>query len=204
MLDNLGEITEIIRGASPRPKGDPRYFGGNIPWIMTSDISKEKGKYIAKTKDTVTEEGAAKSRYLKSGTLILSNSGTVCVPKILAVDGCIHDGFVAFPDLTINLDMFYLYHYFDHIRQKMIQENQQGITQVNLNTTIIKNVNFPLPPLPEQHRIVLKIEELFTDLDAGVQELEKAKVRVKNYRQAVLKAAFEGKLTEEWREKTQI
>lgn len=96
----VGEIAEVIRGASPRPKGDPRYFGGDIPWIMISDISKEAGKFISKTRDKVTEEGAKKSRYLKTGTLILSNSGTVCVPKILAVDGCIHDGFVAFPNLT--------------------------------------------------------------------------------------------------------
>ncbi|MGL4499113.1 MAG: hypothetical protein ACRC2M_10805, partial [Planktothrix sp.] len=67
----LGEVLEVIRGASPRPKGDPRFFGGSIPWIMISDISKEKGKFISKTRDTVTEAGANKSRYLKAGTLIL-------------------------------------------------------------------------------------------------------------------------------------
>jgi type I restriction enzyme S subunit len=57
----------------------------------------------------------------------------------------------------------------------------------------------PVPPLPEQRRIVAKIEELFSQLDAGVEELKKAKAQLKRYRQAVLKAAFEGKLTEEWR-----
>jgi len=57
----------------------------------------------------------------------------------------------------------------------------------------------PLPPLPEQQRIVAKIEELFTRLDAGVEALKKAKEQIKRYRQAVLKYAFEGKLTEEWR-----
>ncbi len=91
----LGEVLDVIRGASPRPKGDPRYFGGAIPWVMISDISREKGKYLTKTRDTVTEEGAKKSRLMNKGTLILSNSGTVCVPKILSVSGCIHDGFVA-------------------------------------------------------------------------------------------------------------
>ena len=57
----------------------------------------------------------------------------------------------------------------------------------------------PLPPLPEQHRIVAKIEELFTRLDAGVKSLKKVKEQLKWYRQSVLKAAMEGKLTEEWR-----
>jgi type I restriction enzyme S subunit len=61
------------------------------------------------------------------------------------------------------------------------------------------NIEILLPPLAEQQRIVSKIEELFTKLDAGVDALKKAKEQIKRYRQAVLKYAFEGKLTEEWR-----
>jgi len=60
-------------------------------------------------------------------------------------------------------------------------------------------IPFPLPPLPEQRRIVAKIEELFARLDAGVSALEKARAQLKRYRQSVLKAAVEGRLTEEWR-----
>jgi type I restriction enzyme S subunit len=71
-----------------------------------------------------------------------------------------------------------------------------------LTRIILRNLNkvrFPLPPLPEQHRIVAKIEELFTRLDAGIEALKKIKAQLKRYRQAVLKYAFEGKLTQEWR-----
>ena len=63
----------------------------------------------------------------------------------------------------------------------------------------LEKAPIPLPPLPEQHRIVAKIEELFTKLDAGINELHKAQSQLKRYRQSVLKAAFEGKLTEAWR-----
>lgn len=199
----LGEVLEVIRGASPRPKGDPRFFGGSIPWIMISDINKEKGKFISKTRDTVTEAGANKSRYLKAGTLILSNSGTVCVPKLMAVDGCIHDGFVAFPEFPNELNILYFYYFFEYIRPQIIQENRQGITQVNLNTEIVKDINIRLAPFSEQYRIVAKIEELFTELDAGVELLKKLKVKLKRYRQAVLKSAVEGSLTQEWREANQ-
>jgi type I restriction enzyme S subunit len=59
----------------------------------------------------------------------------------------------------------------------------------------------PLPPLPEQHKIVERIEELFTKLDAGLEALKKVKEQIKQYRQSVLKSAFEGRLTKEWREK---
>jgi len=75
-----------------------------------------------------------------------------------------------------------------------------GTTRLKLNQSRMREIPIPLPPLPEQQRIVSKIEELFTKLDAGVDALKKAKEQIKRYRQAVLKYAFEGKLTEEWRE----
>ena len=64
----------------------------------------------------------------------------------------------------------------------------------------LEKENIPIPPIAEQHRIVAKIEELFTRLDAGTAALKKVKAELKRYRQAVLKYAFEGKLTAAWRE----
>ena len=75
-----------------------------------------------------------------------------------------------------------------------------GSTQVALTDRAARQIIFPLAPLPEQQRIVAKIEELFTQLDAGVATLKKAKAQLRRYRQAVLKAAVEGELTREWRE----
>ncbi len=199
----LNDVVEVVRGGSPRPKGDPRYFGGDIPWIMISDTTREEGKFITKTRDTVTELGAKKSRYLKKGTLILTNSGSICVPKILGVDGCIHDGFLAFLNLSNRLNQLYLFHYFDYIRSWVKQKHKQGVTQVNLNTTIVKEFVIPIPPISIQNRIVSKVEELISQLDAGVVSLQRTKRLLNRYRQSVLKAAMEGELTKEWREKHQ-
>jgi len=74
-----------------------------------------------------------------------------------------------------------------------------GTTRLKLPQGPLKRIPVPLPPLPEQHRIVAKVEELFSKLDAGVEALKKVKAELKRYRQSVLKHAFEGKLTEEWR-----
>ena len=63
-----------------------------------------------------------------------------------------------------------------------------------------ENSVIPLPPFNEQNRIAAKIEELYTQLDAGVASLKKVQAQLKRYRQAVLKVAFEGRLTQEWRE----
>lgn len=82
-----------------------------------------------------------------------------------------------------------------------ITENQSGIAVPNVNATKLNAIELPLSPDKTQHRIVEKIEELFSGLDHGVENLKKAQRQLKTYRQAVLKDAFEGKLTKEWRER---
>lgn len=85
--------------------------------------------------------------------------------------------------------------------RKAAQRNMAGSAgQLRVPANYMQQIPIPLPPLPEQHRIVAKIEELFTKLDAGVEALTKIKAQLKRYRQSVLKYAFEGKLTAEWRE----
>lgn len=74
-----------------------------------------------------------------------------------------------------------------------------GSGMVHVTKKKFEATEIPLPPLPEQHRIVAKIEELFTQLDKGIEELQAVKRQLKTYRQAVLKHAFEGKFTEAWR-----
>ncbi|MCC7572256.1 MAG: restriction endonuclease subunit S [Candidatus Methanofastidiosum sp.] len=75
-----------------------------------------------------------------------------------------------------------------------------GTTRYKLNQSQMRKIMIPLPPLAEQQRIVNKIEELFTNLDKGIESLEQVKYKLKIYRQAILKYAMEGKLTEKWRE----
>lgn len=78
--------------------------------------------------------------------------------------------------------------------------NVSGVQHPRVDFRKLAIFPVPLPPLPEQHRIVAKIEELFSDLDAGIEALKKVKAELKRYRQSVLKAAVEGKLTAPWRE----
>jgi type I restriction enzyme S subunit len=93
----------------------------------------------------------------------------------------------------------YLY-YFLQTKYGLINKNPRGIGIPHVDPEVFWTINIPIPPLPEQQRIVTKIEELFTQLDAGVASLKKVQAQLKRYRQAVLKAAFEGRLTHKWRE----
>lgn len=96
-----------------------------------------------------------------------------------------------------NVDKKYLYYYF---RQKAFVkecvEASKGVAQLNLSTKWLENYMIPIPPLPEQERIVARIEELFSQLDAGVETLKKTKAQLAVYRQAVLKEAFESVVEE--------
>ena len=90
--------------------------------------------------------------------------------------------------------------YYYLISQDGYQSIQNHVRGVHLIASEARQISAPLPPLPEQQRIVAKIEELLTRLDAGVAALRRIKAQLKRYRQAVLRDAFEGKLTREWRE----
>lgn len=81
--------------------------------------------------------------------------------------------------------------------RKSINDLESGTTRKRISRKNLNTIDFPLPPLPEQHAIVSKIEELLSELDKGKQQLETAQQQLKVYRQAVLKWAFEGKLTNE-------
>jgi type I restriction enzyme S subunit len=94
---------------------------------------------------------------------------------------------------------FVFYFLYSGTGQKRILSNFKGTAQGGINTSFAPNTLIPMAPIDEQNRIVEKIEELFSDLDKATEDLIKTQEQLKIYRQAVLKAAFEGKLTEEWR-----
>jgi len=142
---------------------------------------------------------------VKPGEFIISCSGTI--GKIALVPDNAERGIINQALLKIATDprlispKYFLNLFRSEGFQKKILSGTRGVAITNINSVKdLKTIAFALPPLPEQHRIVAKIEELFTKLDAGVEALKKVKAQLKRYRQAVLKYAFEGKLTQEWRE----
>ncbi len=161
----LQDVFEISRGGSPRPAGDPRFFGGKIPWITVGEVTKDSGKFLNATSEGLTEEGANRSRYINPGDLLLTNSGaTLGVPKISKIRGCMNDG-VAVLRLFHSFDLNdFAYHYLT-LQTPVFRNVKQGMGQPNLNTPIIAGWFFPLAPLAEQKRIVAKIDELMALVD---------------------------------------
>ena len=164
----VSEICNIVRGSSPRPQGDPLYYGGNVPRLMIADVTRD-GMYTIPKIDFLTEAGALKSRPMKKGEVIMAVSGNPGLMTILAVDACIHDGFVGFRDLREDVMPQYLYFILNTLKDENNQKADGAVFR-NLTTDQIKNFEIPLPPLAIQQQIVAEIEGYQKIID-GAKEI---------------------------------
>lgn len=137
----LGDYIEIKRGGSPRPIQNFLSDSG-LHWLKIADATGISSPFINEIKEYIIEEGLKKTVFLKEGSLVLSNSATPGLPKILAIDTCIHDGWLYFPLSKFSGE--YLYLYFKHIRDSLVALGN-GSVFTNLKTDILKNYPTNLP-----------------------------------------------------------
>jgi len=134
---------------------------------------------------------------LPTGTVLFSSRAPIGYVAIAASPMATNQGFKSFvPPRDISSS--FLYYYLSSAKSIAIQ-SASGTTFKELSKKRAALLPFPLAPVPEQHRIVAKIESLFAKLDEGVAALKRAETNLERYRVSVLKAAVEGRLTEQWR-----
>lgn len=150
---NLGEVAKIQRGASPRPI--EKFFTddkNSVPWIKIGDTL-PNSKYVRRTKQNITHEGAKKSRILKKGDFIISNSMSFGRPYILGIDGAIHDGWASISDFGDKLNQDFLYHYLtSNTVQNYWRSKMNSGSVSNLNVDIIKSLPVPIPSPDNQKK----------------------------------------------------
>lgn len=200
-VKSLRHLAKIVRGASPRPAGDPRYFasdndsGLNRPWVTVAEVTKDDSTHLTEVAEYLTPEGVEHSQTFHAGTLIFTNSGaTLGVPKILSIDCCANDGILAFQQLTSEIEIRFLYLFLLTTTERLRTEMKQGGGQPNLNTGIVKDIPLPLPPIVEQRGIVRNAEALLCKLDALRAEAERAITLFRERRQALIGAAVTGQI----------
>ena len=197
----LGGIAEIVRGGSPRPiKSFLTTEDTGVNWIKIGD-GERYGKYITSTAQKIITTGMSKSRFVHSGTLLLSNSMSFGRPYILKIDGCIHDGWLAIFDYEKLFNQNYLYYLLcSPLLYNQFASKAAGAVVQNLNKDKVKASLVPLPPLYEQQRLVARIESLFVKLDAAREKVQSVLDSHETRKAALLHDAFTGKLTAKWRE----
>ncbi|HEM5030202.1 TPA: restriction endonuclease subunit S [Streptococcus suis] len=179
----LGAVATVQRGASPRPISS--YLTEDedaIPWIKIGDTL-SNSKYITSTEQKISQAGAKKSRLLKKGDFILSNSMSYGRPYILQIDGAIHDGWASISDFEETINPDFLYQYLSSQRVQSYWDSKINSGSVsNLNSGIIKSLEINLPSLSTQKRIVAildKFDELTNSISQGLpKEIE---LRQKQY-----------------------
>ena len=172
---------------------------GTLRLLRTTDIT--SGKICWEDVPFCSENPTDEAKYLlEDGDIVISRAGSVGVSYLLK-----NPERSVFASYLIRFKPYIDKQYFKYFLDspyywQEIADNKLGIAVPNVNASKLKEIAIPLPPENEQHRIVAKIEELFSELDKGIESLKTARAQLKVYRQALLKHAFEGKLTAQWRE----
>ena len=182
----LGAIALIERGGSPRPIKDYITNDPNgLNWIKIGDTEKG-GKYITSTEEKIRPEGLAKTRKVYPGDFLLTNSMSFGRPYISKIEGCIHDGWLRIhPPDQVETD--FLYHLLSSpYVYSFFRKAAAGAVVQNLNADKVRELAIPLPPLAEQRRIVAKVEQLMTLVDALETQLAASRATAANLLSALV------------------
>lgn len=203
---SLADIAALVRGVSfPKQAKTSTHKKGYLPCLRTTNVQKE----VVWSDLWFIPKGYVKrqEQYVKEGDVLISTAnslqlvGKVAQAKSVAQEATIGAFISLIRPAAAMHSAFVYYQLTSSDYQEKIRSSASTTTNIsNVSTAKLLNLDFVVPPGPEQTRIVDKVDELLTDLDAGVEELRKTQAQLKRYRHAVLKSAVTGKLTKEWRE----
>ncbi len=195
----LSALGDIVAGGTPSTK-EPTYWKDEVNWISPADLTGYSAKTIERGTKSISKIGLANSsaRVIPAGSVHFSSRAPIGYVVISSEPLATNQGFkslVPAPSIFNEYVYYYLMASRDYARKRA-----SGTTFLELSGRAFGDLPIPLAPTAMQHKIVAKIEELFSELDKGVESLKTARAQLNVYRQAVLKHAFEGKLTAKWRE----
>ena len=179
----LGDVCSIQRGASPRPIQKFISKEG-MPWVKIADATGISSRYINSTSEYIIKEGVSKSRIVYPGDLIVSNSATPGLPKFMAIEACVHDGWLIIRDFD-GIDKVFLYYVFLNIRRRLSNQ-ANGSVFMNLKTDIVKDFVIKLPTLDDQRRIA----SILSSLDRKIELNNKINADLEEMAQAIFKNWF--------------
>ena len=183
----FSDLVTIERGGSPRPID--KYITNDkngLNWIKIGDAP-EQGNYITQTAEKIKPEGLAKTREVHSGDLILSNSMSFGRPYIMAIDGCIHDGWLAIRDTEKNFDLKFLCTLLG--TDNMLNQYKSmaaGSTVNNLNKELVGGTKVLLPIMNEQ----VQIGQYFSQIDNLITLHQRECDQLKELKKTMLKKMF--------------
>lgn len=195
----LGAVTKVVGGGTPSTSKKEYYDEGNISWLSPVDLSNYNGIYISRGNKMITLEGLNNSsaKLLPKDTVCLTSRAPIGYVAIAEKELCTNQGFKSFLPSPTYLAKF-LYWYLKG-NKELLESKASGTTFLELSASKAATIEFPLPPLSEQQRIVERIEELFAKLDEAKEGLQDVAGSFAVRKAAILHKAFTGELTKQWR-----
>ncbi|EKZ0431095.1 TPA: restriction endonuclease subunit S [Enterococcus faecium] len=177
----LGELATIVRGASPRPIQDPKWFDteSDVGWLRIADVTEQDGR-IYYLEQHISKLGQEKTRVLVEPHLLLSIAATVGKPVVNYVKTGVHDGFLIF--LNAIFDREFMFQWLEMFRPKWQKYGQPG-SQVNLNSELVRNQEILIPNNEEQQKIGSFFKQLDTTITLHQRELDVLKETKKGFLQ---------------------
>ena len=193
----VAAIGKVVTGTTPS-KACSEYYGDDYPFFKPTDLN--YGYYVKASNDKLSKLGVEQARLLPEKTIMVTCIGaTIGKTGLTRSPGACNQQINAIVVKNVISPEFIYFMCIAPQFQKSILEKASATTLPIINKSKFERLPISLAPLREQVRLVNRIEELFSFLDAGTESLRKVQVQLKRYRQAVLKYAFDGKLTEDWR-----
>lgn len=165
----LGKVSKIVRGASPRPISDPKWFDNdsNVGWLRISDVTSQDGR-IHHLEQHISKQGQAKTRVISEPHLLLSIAATVGKPLINYVKTGVHDGFLIF--IEPHFDLEFMFQWLEMFRPQWSKYGQPG-SQINLNSDLVKNQIIYLPSREEQNQIGIFFNQIDSLINLHQQKI---------------------------------
>ncbi len=190
----LMNISQIGQGGTPSTKNKD-YWDGKISWLRSGEI---RNNYIYKSENYISDVGLTNSSTIMcpQETVLLAMTGQGLTRgrcAILKINACANQS-VAHMILDHNRAFNKFLFYYLRFQYWRIRSVSKGSNQAGLNVSIIKQFDVPLPPIPEQKRIVQKIESIFARIDAIEKQVGNSLIKLDLLKKSILKKAFEGKL----------
>ncbi len=180
-LRKLGSLTTVVRGASPRPIQDPKWFDkeSDIGWLRIADVTEQNGR-IYHLEQHISKLGQEKTRVLTEPHLLLSIAATVGKPVVNYVKTGVHDGFLIFLNPTFERE--FMFQWLEMFRPKWQKYGQPG-SQVNLNSELVRNQEIVLPNYKEQQKIGSFFKQLDDTIVLHQRKLDLLKEQKKGFLQ---------------------
>ena len=163
----FSELCDISRGASPRPIHEYMTDGEGMPWVKIADATKSNSRFIEDTAERIKLSGVKKSVEVFEGDLILSNSATPGLPKFMAINACIHDGWMLLRNFK-NITKEFAYWLLINERNNLVKQGT-GTVFINLKTDILRNHIVKVPSIEEQNKIVSILNRIEDKIQLNTQ-----------------------------------